>query len=69
LLSAIDLHTRKKDLRMFKKITTGAAAAAFLVAGLGSLAPAANAREGAQSVGHGIKCYYYLGVQICYKSV
>lgn len=54
---------------MIKKITTVAAAAAFLAAGMGALVPAANAREGATSVGHGIKCYYYLGVQYCYKGV
>ena len=54
---------------MLKKTITAAAAAAMLAGGVAVLAPAAQAREGAQSVGHGIKCYYYLGVQICYKSV
>jgi len=54
---------------MLRKITTAAAATAMFAAGMVALPTAANAREGAQSVGHGIKCYYYLGVQYCYKGV
>lgn len=54
---------------MFKKVLTGALAAAALAAGATAIVPAAQAREGATSIGNGIKCYYYLGVQYCYKGV
>jgi len=54
---------------MLRKITAAAVATAMLAAGLVAMPTAANAREGAQSVGHGIKCYYYLGIQYCYKSI
>lgn len=54
---------------MIKKLMTCAAAAAILAAGVTSMSITANAREGAQSVGGGIKCYYYLGVRYCYKGV
>lgn len=53
---------------MFKKALTGAALAATALASFAITAPA-QAREGATSVGHGIKCYYVLGVQVCYKGV
>lgn len=53
---------------MFKKILTAAAVASLALGGMAISAPA-QAREGAQSIGHGIKCYYYLGVRICYKGV
>lgn len=54
---------------MLKKTITAAAAAAMLAGGVAVLAPAAQAREGAQSIGGGIKCYYVLGVRYCYKGV
>ncbi len=54
---------------MIKKFMSCAAAAAFLAAGVTSMSVTAQAREGAQSVGGGLKCYYYLGIQYCYKGV
>jgi hypothetical protein len=54
---------------MIKKLMSCAAAAALLAAGATSLSVTAQAREGAQSVGGGLKCYYYLGVRYCYKGV
>ena len=53
---------------MLTKALTGSAIAALLLSGLAIAAPA-QAGEGRTSIGHGIKCYYYLGVQYCYKGV
>lgn len=53
---------------MLKKVINGSLAAAIALSGLALAAPA-QAGEGRVSVGHGIKCYYYLGVQYCYKGV
>jgi uncharacterized membrane protein len=64
---------------MIKSLSPRILLAAALVSVLTALAPASvMAREGAQSVGHGIKCYTAAIVnadgtvtykQICYKSI
>lgn len=54
---------------MLKKITTLSAALALAAAGAAAFSAPAQAGEGRTSVGHGVKCYYYLGVQYCYKGV
>lgn len=53
---------------MLKKVLTGAALAATALASLAITAPA-QAGEGRTSIGHGVKCYFYLGIQYCYKGV
>ena len=64
---------------MRKTITSSAFIAASLITALTALAPVtASAREGAQSVGKGVKCYTAAVLQangtvkyqhVCYKSV
>jgi hypothetical protein len=64
---------------MRKIISTSTLIAAILIAGLTVLTPVtASAREGAQSVGKGIKCYTAAVMQtngtlkyqrVCYKSI
>lgn len=54
---------------MIKKALTGAAIVGTVLGSLALTAPAAQAGEGRTSIGHGIKCYYVLGVQYCYKGV
>ena len=53
---------------MFKKAITASAIAALSLASLAIAAPA-QAGEGGTSIGHGVKCYYYLGIQYCRKGV
>ena len=55
--------------RMLKKITTLGAILALAAAGTLAFSAPAQAGEGRVSIGHGVKCYYYLGVQYCYKGV
>ena len=54
---------------MLKKITTLGAILALAAAGTLAFSAPAQAGEGRVSIGHGVKCYYYLGVQYCYKGV
>lgn len=63
---------------MRKTIASSSLIAATLLTTLAILAPAtASAREGARSVGHGVKCYTAAVVtsgvtsykQVCYKSI
>lgn len=53
---------------MTKKIKLAAVSAALAAASMAVATPSL-ASEGANSVGHGVKCYYFAGVQFCYKSI
>jgi hypothetical protein len=59
----------KRNIPMVKKILTGLAIATLAASGTVALSAPAQAREGATSVGHGVKCYWVLGVQFCYRGV
>jgi len=53
---------------MLRKIKLAAMPVAIAAATMAIAAPA-QAGEGANSVGHGVKCYFFMGVQFCYKGV